>query len=203
MSKKKLQDILDLSELLESNDDSQECQYIRKEDKGTTYNIKIYDDFRSPDTYYELINTIQTSSEKDTIIFDIASGGGDYSGFLVMFGALMKCKANTVAVVHEACSAASMLALSCDKVVMSPFGYFMIHSFSGGSYGKKQELKAKAKFDEDYFNEVMRVVYLPFLTEEELKNVDSGDDMWITAPDARERLKNWTPIKKRLKELIK
>ena len=36
MSKKKLQDILDLSELLESNDDSQECQYIRKEDKGTT-----------------------------------------------------------------------------------------------------------------------------------------------------------------------
>jgi len=169
----------------------------RNEPIGTRCIIKMFEDFYAPTAYLEIVDIIQKATENDEIVFDIASGGGDFEGFLVLHSALMNTKAHTVARVISACSAATMLMLSCDKIIMEPLSYIMIHAYSGGAVGKKQEIKAKAEFDNKYFAEVMHTLYSPFLTDVELGRVDSGEDLWMTKSEVCARLENWIPIRNR------
>jgi len=178
-------------------DTQEEYKSFRTESIGTRHIIKMYDEFFDPTAYLELVDIIQKANKGDEIIFDIASGGGDFEGFLVLHSALMNTKAKTIARVTSACSAATMLMLSCDVVIMEPLSYIMIHAYSSGSVGKKQELKAKAEFDNKYFLDVMNTLYSPFLTEDELDKVDSGSDIWMTKDEVQDRLKTWVPIRKR------
>ena len=165
---------------------------------GLTYTIKIYDYIEEPNIYKEYVDIIDGATEKDIVILDIASDGGSFNGFLVLFNALMRTKAHTKAQVSFASSAGSMLMLSCDEISMCPLGYMMNHTYSSGSgYMKKPEIMAKAEFDNRYFKNVLYHLYKDFLSDAEIEQMDSGLDIYLSYQQVQERLKNWTPIRLR------
>ena len=114
------------------------------------------------------------------------------------YSALLKTKARTKAVIINAYSSGSIVAMSCDEIELTPFCSMMIHNASSGSGGKLGDMAGYANFKSDYFAEWYAQLYAGFLTEDELKDISKGQDFWLKEAQIRERLKNWQPIRARL-----
>ena len=172
---------------------------IRVDNKeGLVYTIKLYDTILYPEEYKEIIDILDTATSNDIVVLDIASDGGDFTGFLVIFNALMRTKAHTVAQVAFASSAGSMLMLSCDEIRMSPLGYMMNHTYSSGQgMMKKPDIMARAEFDNRYFRDIIHMLYTGLLSSEEIEQMDNGKDYYFNYKEVNERLKNWIPIRRR------
>lgn len=75
-----------------------------------------------------------------------SEGGSAYDG-LAIANAIIRNSANTTTYVDGlAASAASLVALAGDKVVMSKYGQMMLHNSRGGVMGTAAELREAAKF---------------------------------------------------------
>ena len=174
---------------------------FRVEYPSSHYTIKLYDYIEAPSEYKEHVDMLDMATENDLVVLDIASDGGDFTGFLVLFNALMRTKARTVAQVAFASSAGSMLMLSCDEIRMCPLGYMMNHTYSqgGSGYMKKPDIMSKAEFDNRYFRNIIHQLYQGFLTDSEVESMDNGADFYFDYEQVQNRLKNWVPIRKRAK----
>lgn len=94
----------------------------------------------------ELIREID-NLEVDAIDVRINSEGGSAYDGLAIANAIMRNQANTTTYVDGlAASAASLIALAGDRVVMSKYGQMMLHNSRGGLMGTADELRDYAKF---------------------------------------------------------
>jgi len=162
--------------------------------------IDIDDDFYGPTAFRPVIRSIEEAREADTIEIKINSNGGDTQAAQAIYVALLKTPAKTKAIIINAYSAGSIVAMACDEIEPTPFCTMMIHNASTFSGGKLGDLAGKAAFLNDYFGEWFQQLYAGFLTEDELKDIIKGQDFWLKEPQIRERLKNWKPIRQRLQE---
>jgi ATP-dependent protease ClpP protease subunit len=162
--------------------------------------IDIDDDFYGPTSFRAVIRAIEEARAGDTIEIKLNSNGGDTQAAQAIYVALLKTLAKTKAIIINAYSAGSIVAMACDEIEPTPFCTMMIHNASTFSGGKLGDLAGKAAFLNDYFGEWFQQLYAGFLTEEELKDIIKGQDFWLKEPQIRERLKNWKPIRQRLQE---
>jgi ATP-dependent protease ClpP protease subunit len=160
--------------------------------------IEIDGDFTEPATFRDRIQVIESAKTGEEIILRINSVGGSTMSAQAFYSALLKTKARTKAVLINAYSSGSIVAMACDEVELTPFCSLMIHNASGGTGGKLGDMAGYATFKNDYIAEWFAQLYAGFLTEEELKDVAKGQDFWLKETQIRERLKNWEPIRKRL-----
>lgn len=162
--------------------------------------IDIDDDFYGPTAFRAVIRAIEEARAGDGIEIKINSNGGDTQSAQAIYVALLKTPAKTKAIVINAYSAGSIVAMACDEIEPTPFCSMMIHNASTYGGGKLGDLAGKAAFLNDYFGEWFQQLYAGFLTDEELKDIIKGQDFWLKEPQIRERLKNWKPIRQRLQE---
>lgn len=160
--------------------------------------IEIDGDFTEPATFRDRIQVIESAKAGEEINIRINSNGGNTHSAQAFYTALLKTKARTKAVIINAYSSGSIVAMSCDEIELTPFCSMMIHNASGGSGGKIGDMAGYATFKSDYFAEWYAQLYAGFLTEEELKDVAKGQDTWLKEAQIRERLQNWKPIRERL-----
>ncbi len=162
--------------------------------------IDIDDDFYGPTAFRAVIRAIEEARAGDTIEIKVNSNGGDTQSAQAIYVALLKTLAKTKAIIINAYSAGSIVAMACDEIEPTPFCSMMVHNASTFSGGKLGDLAGKATFLNDYFGEWYQQLYAGFLSDEELKDVIKGQDFWLKEPQIRERLKNWKPIRQRLQE---
>ena len=141
-----------------------------------------------PEEATEIIDLLLAAEEGDQIILHMTGPGG----YLVTTIALIDAIKNSNAAVLAHCSgevasAFTMLALSCDDVYVAPHTRFMIHNFSGGTYGKGHEIEADFLSLKEQTLGLFREVYIPFLTEEEFEYVIKGGDMYLKPHEVTER----------------
>jgi ATP-dependent protease ClpP protease subunit len=100
-------------------------------------------------------------------------------------------KADITCQIEGVChSAATYVFLSADTWVVLPNVLFMIHNYSGGAYGKGQELIQNVKANDDWVRSIMANVYEGFITEKELEKVNMNQDIWMESEEIMERLEN-------------
>ena len=93
---------------------------------ATSTHISIIGEITS-DTLVDVLKQIEQISEGDDVILNIASYGGEILSAIAIIDALKKYH-TTAEVLGFACSAAAILALSCENVSMSEHASLMIHS---------------------------------------------------------------------------
>jgi len=71
---------------------------------------------------------------------------------------------------------------------------FMIHNYSGGTYGKGHEQVAQVEAQKKEFGKLAHSIYVPFLTEGELARVIDGADLWMGSDEVRTRLRKMIKI---------
>ena len=144
---------------------------------------------REASYYRHVAQRITNTSENDLIKFEIHSPGGAYNGLTALLSAVLRTEATTVAYMNGEChSAASMLALSCDEVQVSPFASMLCHFVRYGTAGKSSDIKAFVDHTHDTGAEVFRGIYWGFLTEDEVGACIEGKELWLNAVEIQSRL---------------
>lgn len=145
-----------------------------------------YEDVRAGDIVKELHEAAAVYKKID---IRINSLGGEVFTGIAIFNALLNCPAAiTIYVDGVAASIASVVATCGLPVYMSRHARLMLHSITGGCYGRKDELRQCAEQIEQ-LEATLCTIYAGKTgqTEEEIRSTYfDGQDHWLTASEALE-----------------
>lgn len=164
------------------------------------YIINIDEEITSSKDYREVFYILSTATENDTIFFNINTPGGNVDTALQFVDGIKNSRACTIAKVYDASSAGGMIMLACDEIALTEYASMLIHSVSGGYYGKQQEIKSYHNFSELFNENLIRDTYSGFLSEKEIEEVGSNKDIWLNRSQIEKRLDN---LKKYNESLLK
>lgn len=180
------------------NDDDEEDDV--PQDKFLGYNVKnkiqtcisvpIDEGVQKAVYYRHVCKAISELGSEDQVEFEISSPGGYVNGLIALLTAMAKTDATTVAHINGEChSAASMLALACDSVYVSPFATMLVHFIRFGASGKGTDVKSQVEHTYDTAENLFREIYQHFLTEDEMQRCIDGKELWLNYDQINERLK--------------
>lgn len=142
-----------------------------------------------PEEYIEEIQALKEAEQGDEVNLFINTEGGSVHTAVQLVTAITNCKANVVGHIEGIChSAGTYLFLSCDEWQVNPHCMMMIHNYSGGSYGKGEELVDGVLGTHLWITNMMEDIYDTFLTPKEIKRVIKGKDIYLTSAQILERL---------------
>lgn len=143
------------------------------------------------DQYTDWFELLRNASKSDIIRIHINSYGGDLFTAVQLMRCITESEGNIIASVEGACmSAATMVFLQADTFEVSEHSAFMFHNYSGISIGKGGEMFAQVSFEKKLFDKLMNKVYSEFLSENEIKDILEGRDLWLDGDEVITRLKS-------------
>jgi ATP-dependent protease ClpP protease subunit len=173
-----------------SHGNQKQLGYFSRTQQSVCITIPIDEPIYDASYYRQCIQAITNTSEDDVIEYDINSSGGDKSGLVSLLTAMQRTNAETVANINGDChSAASMLAMHCNSVNISPFASMMVHFVSYGVYGKATDIKSQVIHTHETNEQFFRDTYRLFLTEEEIEKCINGFEIWMDAKEISDRMK--------------
>lgn len=177
---------------------------IEINDNGQSFNIIDFflDEIECKYDYYDFLRAVNSASVYDEIHIHINSYGGLLSESIQIYHSLMRSKAKKIIFIEGDCmSGSTLIMMAADEIEFCPWSSIMIHSYSGGEYGKFQELQSSVNFSRSWFTRLMYEIYEDFLTKNEIEQVLNGKDLWLNADECSQRFKKL--FKKRDKEYRK
>jgi ATP-dependent protease ClpP protease subunit len=168
-----------------------------------TINIYLSDEMEEPHHYTEEMQALKDAKEGDTIYIHINNGGGIVRTALQFVENIRKSRATIIGCIEVEChSAATYIFLACDSWEVSDNAFMLVHNYTSGAYGKGNDLVQNVVETDKWLWEIMRNIYLPFLTEEELDSV-ATKDMYLKSDEIRTRLDNLADERELNRELAK
>lgn len=159
------------------------------------------EDIGVPSKYRELIHLLYLAEEFDQFVFVINSSGGDLDGALSIIEGIKATNANVRAIVTGKChSAASIIALNCDQVMVTDAAHMLVHTASYGAYGSTGQIKSNVDFSTKQIKHILENTYNGFLTPVEITDVHKGVEFWFDAKEIEKRLQS---KHKHLESLVK
>ncbi|MBR1486126.1 MAG: Clp protease ClpP [Synergistaceae bacterium] len=134
-----------------------------------------------------LINKIKELGNVKSFMLRINSVGGDVVQAQAMYNYLKSHPANiTVKIDGLAASAASLVAMAGDKIIMPENALMMIHNPAGGCYGEAEDMREVAEIL-DKVRDTLAGVYVAKTGLEREKIIEMMDnETWMTAKEAYE-----------------
>lgn len=166
--------------------------------------VHIDEEIREPSYYRQVVQGIENLSEGDQLTFNIASPGGRLDGLEVVLSAIKNTDAIVIANIAGSChSAASILALNCDMIYVSPHASMLVHFVSFGSVGASNHVLKQAEHTKKVSEKLFRDTYQYFLTEEEIERCIEDDfQLWLDADQITERLEVRQECQKEYQEAL-
>ena len=163
--------------------------YFTQQKVSTCIVVPIDENVKDAEYYRQVVNAICNATEDDVIQFEINSNGGSLEGLIALLTAMSKTSALKVANINgSAHSAASMLALSCDSIYVSPFASSLCHFVSFGTSGKATDIKSHVNHVHSTSEQLFRETYELFLTEDEIEKCINGFELWLNSDEINRRL---------------
>jgi ATP-dependent protease ClpP protease subunit len=142
-----------------------------------------------PSDYRDLNFLLFNAEENDVVPLYINSPGGHLNTALAIIEGLKNTPARTVAILQGEChSAASMITMYCDEVLVLDSAHMMIHTASYGTVGNTGNVKAHTEFTTRQVERLIHETYEGFLTESEIEKVKLGVELWLDADEIRQRI---------------
>lgn len=144
---------------------------------------------QAPHLYNDLYQVLINAEKDDAVRIWVDSGGGRIDTTLRILAALRDTEAEvTIIGCGLAASAASMLFLRSDNVVVTPEMTMMIHSASYGTGGKQTEVADTVNFNSKQLAKLLDETYEGFLTPLEIEHLKIGKEYHLDADQIIERL---------------
>jgi len=155
--------------------------------KGNTVTAYLMSEVYEPEVYNELCYTLE-HTDAEQVRLMINNNGGQLDAMLSILDSMSRCNSEIVGVLSgSVASAATMIALACDKLEVAPHTSWLTHYYSGGFSGKGNEIEAKYKFESVEIPRMFKDIHKGFLTPAEITKVINGKDMWLSTKDIKER----------------
>lgn len=134
--------------------------------------------------YSSLFSNLSRCTQDDLIYLTLSNYGGDCLIGQRLAVALKDCHAHIhCKVTNNASSMAAILALCCKSLELTPGSRLMFHNYSGGGFGKGQELAHHVHQSDKSLQRMIQVYCAPFLTRAELKAIARDQDVYIQDDD--------------------
>lgn len=157
---------------------------------GTIYDLYLSGPIEGPDLYVDWMDTIRNAYQGDDVIIHINSGGGVIDTALQMLRCISETTAHVTCSVEGSCmSAATMIFLAGDTLLISPHSLFMFHNYSGGTFGKGGEMYDNVVFEREWSRRFLQDIYKNFLTDQEIQAMLDNKDIWMHSEEVIERCK--------------
>lgn len=184
---------LGMSPLIKDNEGSVFNDYVPIIEKGNHYDVYLNNTISYPEYYTELVDILGNLESYNTVTLHINNGGGSIDSAFMIIDAIKNCEALVTAKLSgTVASAATVISLACDEIIVSKYVSFMIHNYSTGMQGKGHELKAYQTFTDKELNRAFKDIYRDFLTPKEMTEVIEGRDIWLNEDEV---MKRWSKIK--------
>jgi ATP-dependent protease ClpP protease subunit len=168
---------------------------IKPKSVATLYEFYICGAIEEPNHYIEMFDTIRHSRANDTIKIYLNSFGGDMFTGIQFLRVLSEAEGEVIVSIEGACmSAATLLMLAADSVEITPNSSVMVHNYSSGTFGKGNEMHLQIQHERKWSENLFKQVYADFLTEEEIKSVLDGKDLWMDSEETLLRLEERSEI---------
>ena len=155
--------------------------------KGKTVTAYLTSGVFEPECYSELCYTLENTAA-DQVRLVINNNGGQLDSMLSILDSMNRCTCEIVGVLSgSVASAATMIALACDKLEVAPHTSWLTHYYSGGLSGKGNEIEAQYEFEKIQIPAMFRELHKGFLTPTEINRVIKGKDMWMGKAEIEER----------------
>lgn len=163
--------------------------------KGKVVTVFLNDEIYEPGVYNELCYTLE-NTKADSVRLHLNNIGGNFYGMLSIIASMKKCNCEITGVISGyVASAATMIALQCDKLEVADYTSWLTHYYSGESGGKGNEIKARHDFESIEIPKVFKELHKDFLTPTEITRVIDGKDMWFNKDQILERFARKVAIK--------
>lgn len=163
--------------------------YFRQAHQVVCIDVYIDESVYGPEYYRSVVHAIRNSTENDLIRFRINSNGGDLQGLQSLLSAIWSTDAITEAYIDGSChSAASLLALNCDNIYVSPVAEMLCHHVRFGTGGKMVDVRGYLDHVAKLSEELLRNTYKDFLSDVELNDIINGKELYLTADEIVTRL---------------
>jgi len=162
--------------------------YVPIASVDNVYNIYLSSDIASPDEYDEMCFLLDTLTDSHYVDLHINTPGGSIDSAFKIVDAIRRCSARTTArLTGTVASAGTIIALSCNDMVVADHTHFMIHNYSTGAQGKGHELMEYINFNDRTLQKTFKDIYKGFLTDEEIESVIRGKDLWLDSDEVKAR----------------
>lgn len=147
----------------------------------------IYDLFGIDATSPESVQEVLESADGSDVEVEINSGGGDVFSGSEIYTSLKDYSGNVTAkIVGLAASAASVVAMAADKLMMSPTSQMMIHNSSAIGRGDHRDMKQMSDVLKNVDKTIANAYQLKSgLADEKLLSM-MGKETWLTPQEAVE-----------------
>jgi len=163
--------------------------YAVKTQTAHIFTVNITTEILEPDHYTEIFQLLLDASPADTIQFNINSPGGSLYGLDMILGGLTLTEAHTTAIlIGEVASAASVLAMAVDDVLVLPTAEMLCHTSRYGVGGKSPDVESQVAHHQKMTKQVMKTYYEGFLTPEEIEGMLRGHEIYLDAAQIEDRL---------------
>lgn len=155
-----------------------------------TYNIYINEQIIGPSNYNELFELFRSLSPNDVVYLYLNCPGGNLVTGQQLINAMTESQAHIVTILDGVCmSLAPLILFSGDEIVIHDHGMIMFHDFSQTQgEGKGSELLTGAIAWNEFYKEMLVKHAKPFLTDEEIEQVVSGQDLYMNATKVKRRI---------------
>lgn len=155
--------------------------------KGKVVTVFLNDEIHEPGAYNELCYTLENTTA-DSVRLYINNGGGQLGSMLSIIASMKRCGCEITGVLSgTVASAATMIALQCDKLEVADYTSWLTHYYSGETGGKGNEIKAKHDFESIEIPKLFKEIHKDFLTPTGITRVIDGKDIWLNKDQILER----------------
>lgn len=161
-----------------------------KEDGGTTYTTIISGPIMSPTEYYNLINILNTATDKDTVIIKLSSPGGSVEIGVIICNAIFNSKATVITQAIGITASIAAVIWCCGKrKSISPTATLMFHMPSSFTFGKTADIEEQSGHMQTYFKALLKSITSRILTDQEYDQMVNGRrDIFISYSELKARL---------------
>ncbi len=153
----------------------------------------LYKAIGTPENYTDMIQAIRTAEPHDQIIIYLNTEGGHLDTGIALISAIAETQATVTTVLDStACSMGAILFLAGHQYVVHDCSMLMFHTFNGGFYGKSSDVDKQVQAYKRQYSMLVKKICSKFLTADEIKRIDAGEEMWFASDVISKRLKALT-----------
>ena len=155
------------------------------------YDFPITGTIGEVDKYRNLFDVLHNATEQDVVFLHITTPGGSLHTAQKICAEIGSASCSVVGiVVGECASAGTLIALACDELSIDPDSSWLFHTMSYGTDGMAPHIEAHVEHSKGIITRLCERHYKGILTEQEVKDLLRGDQIWMFGDEVKERVDN-------------
>jgi ATP-dependent protease ClpP protease subunit len=152
------------------------------------YRAKIDKEFREVEQFAYLVDVLDNAQEGDIVHIKLSTVGGALHAIIPLISSMK----NTAAYIHmhvesDTASAGTLLMMLAHSLYVNEYATIMFHNVQYGAYGHGGNVEAQVKHSTATNKKIIRDMYTDYLTEEEIKRLEDGLELYLTPEECMER----------------